>query len=49
MADAQERMDELERRRAMLESSLARLRVLTSALSEATGGARRRQGRYLSK
>ncbi len=49
MAHTQERMAELERHRARMEASLERLRVLTSALSEARGGVKRLQRRYLRK
>jgi septal ring factor EnvC (AmiA/AmiB activator) len=49
LAHAQERMEELERRRARTEASVARLKVLTSALSEALGGPRSLQRRYLRK
>jgi hypothetical protein len=48
-AHLQERMEELERHRTVLESSLARLRVLTDAYSEATGYPRRARSRYLKK
>ena len=49
MAHVQERLEELERHRAVLDGSLARLRVLTVAFSEATGQARKARGRYLKK
>ena len=49
LAHAQERMEELERHRARTEASVARLKVLTSALSEALGGPRGLQRRYLRK
>ena len=48
-ARLQERMEELERHRTVLESSLVRLRVLTDAFSEATGHPRRVRSRYLKK
>ncbi len=46
---SQEHLEELQRHRARTEASIARLRVLTSALSEATGQPRRLKKRYLSK
>jgi septal ring factor EnvC (AmiA/AmiB activator) len=49
LAHAQERMEELERHRSRTEASVARLKVLTSALSEALGGPRGLQRRYLRK
>ena len=49
MAHLEERLDEFERHRAVLDGSLARLRVLTTAFSEATGGSRRARSRYLKK
>ena len=49
MAHVQERLEEVERHRAVLDGSLARLRVLTEAFSEATGGPRRVRSRYLKK
>ena len=45
----QEHLEELQRHRARTEASIAKLRVLTSALSEATGQPRRLRGRDLSK
>ena len=45
----QEHLEELQAHRARAEASLAKLRVLTSALSEATGGALGARRRYLSK
>jgi hypothetical protein len=45
----QEHLEELQRHRARTEASIARLQVLTSALSEATGPPRRLKKRYLSK
>jgi hypothetical protein len=45
----QEHLQELQRHRARTEASMARLQVLTSALSEATGHPRRLKKRYLSK
>ena len=45
----QEHLEELRRHRARTEASIARLQVLTSALSEATGHPRRLKKRYLSK
>jgi chromosome segregation ATPase len=45
----QERLEELQRRRARAEASIGQLRYLTSTLSEALGGPRRARGRYLSK
>jgi hypothetical protein len=45
----QERMAELQRRRARAEASLGQVKYLTSTLSEALGGPRRARGRYLSK
>jgi predicted nuclease with TOPRIM domain len=42
-------MDDLERHRARLETSLTRLRVLTSALSDATGEVVGLRRRYLRK
>ncbi|HXV33998.1 MAG TPA: hypothetical protein VD769_08315 [Gaiellaceae bacterium] len=45
----QERLEELERHRARTEASIARLRVLTTAFSEATSGPRRARSRYLKK
>jgi hypothetical protein len=49
MAHLQERLEEVERHRAVLDGSLARLKVLTTAFSEATGGPRRARSRYLKK
>ena len=49
MAHAQARMDEVSRKRAELDGSLAGLKVLTSAFSEATGGPRRARSRYFKK
>jgi chromosome segregation ATPase len=49
MAHAQERLEELDRHRAVLAGSLARLKVLTDAFSEATGRPRKARGRYLRK
>jgi len=49
MAHAEERAAEFERHRAQLEDSLARLAVLTSALSEARAGVTRLQKAYLRK
>ena len=49
MALTEQRMAELERHRARLESSLETLRVLTSALTDATGGVRRLRRQYLRK
>ncbi|MGH3040939.1 MAG: hypothetical protein ACRDNG_04220, partial [Gaiellaceae bacterium] len=49
LAHAQERMAELERHRARTDASVARLKVLTSALSEAVGRPRGLQRRYLRK
>ena len=48
MAHLEERLEEFERHRADLDGSLARLRVLTSAFSEATAGPRRARS-YLKK
>jgi hypothetical protein len=48
-ARLQERLEELERHRVRTEASVARLRVLTTALSEAVQGPRRLRGRYLKK
>ena len=45
----QSHLEEFQRHRARTEASLARLRVLTSAFSEATGHPRRLKKRYLSK
>jgi chromosome segregation ATPase len=45
----QERLEELQRRRARAEASIGQVRYLTSTLSEALGGPRRARGRYLSK
>jgi len=45
----QEHLEELQRHRARTEASVARLKALTSALSEATGGPRRLRKRYLRK
>jgi hypothetical protein len=45
----QAHMEELQRRRARAEASIARLQVLTSALSEATGHPRKAKKRFLSK
>ncbi len=45
----QEHLEELQRQRARTEASIAKLRLLTSALSEATGHPRRVKKRYLSK
>jgi chromosome segregation ATPase len=45
----QEHLEELQAHRARTEASIAKLRVLTSALSEATRHPRRLRGRYLSK
>jgi Sec-independent protein translocase protein TatA len=45
----QEHLEELQAHRARTEASLAKLRVLTSALSEATGGVLGARSRYLSK
>jgi len=45
----QEHLEELQRHRARTAASMARLQVLTSALSEATGRPRRLKKRYLSK
>jgi chromosome segregation ATPase len=49
MAHAEERAAEFERHRAQLDGSLARLAVLTSALSEARAGVTRLQKAYLRK
>ena len=49
MAHAEERAAEFDRHRAELDNSLARLRILTSALSEARAGATRLQKAYLRK
>ena len=49
LAHAQERVEELDRHRARTEASVARLKVLTSALSEALGRPRGLQRRYLRK
>jgi septal ring factor EnvC (AmiA/AmiB activator) len=49
MAHAQERLEELERHRARTEASIARLKVLTTAFSEATGGVLGARRRYLRK
>jgi hypothetical protein len=49
MARNEERMAELERHRAHLEASLARLRVLTSAFSEARAELTGVRRRYLRK
>ena len=49
LARNQARMDELEQRRAQLEVSLDRLRVLTTAFSEARGGVTGLRRRYLRK
>jgi septal ring factor EnvC (AmiA/AmiB activator) len=49
MARVQERLEELERHRARTEASIARLKVLTSACSEATGGVLGARRRYLRK
>ena len=49
VARTEARMAELERHRARLEASVERLRVLTSALSDATGGVRRVRRQYLRK
>ena len=48
-AHVQERLEELERHGARTQASIARLKVLTSAFSEATGPARKARSRYLSK
>jgi hypothetical protein len=48
-AHLQERLEELERHRARTEASIARLKILTTAFSEATGGPRRARSRYLKK
>ena len=48
-AHLQERLEELERHRARTEASIARLKVLTSAFSEATGGMLGARRRYLRK
>ena len=45
----QERLEELERHRARTEASIARLKVLTTAFSEATGGVLGARRRYLRK
>jgi hypothetical protein len=45
----QERMAELQRRRARAEASVGQVGYLLSTLSEALGGPRRARGRYLSK
>ena len=49
MAHAEERATEFEQHRAQLDRSLARLSVLTSALSEARAGVTRFQKAYLRK
>jgi len=49
MANAEERAAEFERHRAQLDSSLARLAVLTSAFSDARAGVSRLQKAYLRK
>jgi chromosome segregation ATPase len=49
MAHAEERAAEFERHWAQLDRSLARLAVLTSALSEARAGVTRLQKAYLRK
>jgi septal ring factor EnvC (AmiA/AmiB activator) len=49
LAHAEERAAEFERHRAQLDRSLARLAVLTSALSEARAGVTRLQKAYLRK
>ena len=49
MAHAEERAAEFEQHRAQLDRSLARLPVLTSALSEARAGVTRFQKAYLRK
>jgi septal ring factor EnvC (AmiA/AmiB activator) len=49
LARVQERLEELERHRARTEASIARLKVLTSAFSEATGGVLGARRRYLRK
>ena len=49
LARNQARMDELERRRAKLEGSLERLRVLTTAFSEARGEVAGLRRRYMRK
>ena len=48
-AHVQERLEELERHRARTEASIARLKVLTTAFSEATGGVLGARRRYLRK
>jgi septal ring factor EnvC (AmiA/AmiB activator) len=48
-AHLQERLEELERHRARTEASIARLKVLTTAFSEATGGVLGARRRYLTK
>ena len=45
----QERLEELERHRARTQASIARLKVLTTAYSEATGGVLGARRRYLRK
>jgi septal ring factor EnvC (AmiA/AmiB activator) len=45
----QENLEKLQRHRAQTEASIARLQVLTSALSEALGRPRRARARYLRK
>ena len=49
MAHAEKRAAEFERHRTQLDSSLARLAVLTSALSDARAGVSRLQKAYLRK
>jgi phage shock protein A len=49
VARTEQRMAELELHRAQLEASLERLRVLTAALGDATGGVRRLRRQYLRK
>jgi F0F1-type ATP synthase membrane subunit b/b' len=45
----QKHLEELRRHRARAAASIARLQVLTSAFSEATGRPRRARSRYLRK
>ena len=45
----QENLERLQRHRTQAEASIARLQVLTTALSEALGRPRRARRRYLSK
>jgi hypothetical protein len=49
MAHAEARAAEFEQHRAHLDRSLARLQILTSALSEARAGVTRLQKAYLRK